>query len=43
MKIGDIHFTLAVEGDVICLTDIGTGVSITNGAEVVIAEPKKCC
>ena len=38
MKISDVHFTLAVEDDVICLVDIGSGVSITNGAEVVITE-----
>jgi hypothetical protein len=37
--IRDVHFTLQFEGDgVIILLDHGTGLSITNGAELVIAE-----
>lgn len=36
--ISDIHFTLSFEDDVICLVDVGTGYSITNGADLVIAE-----
>lgn len=36
--INDIHFTMETHGDVICLTDLGTGYSITNGAELVINE-----
>lgn len=37
-KTSDVDFTCTIEGDVICLEDIGTGRSITNGAEVVVAQ-----
>jgi hypothetical protein len=32
------HFTTQIEGDVVILTDLTTGTSITNSAEGVVAE-----
>jgi hypothetical protein len=37
-RIRDVHFAMHVEDGVILLIDRGTGVSITNAAEIVIAE-----
>jgi hypothetical protein len=34
----DVHYTMQVEDLVICLVDVGTGVSITNAAERVILD-----
>jgi hypothetical protein len=34
----DVHFTMHIEDRVITLVDIGTGYSITNCADLVIAE-----
>jgi hypothetical protein len=36
--IADIHFSMQIEDDLVVLTDHGSGYSITNGAELVIAE-----
>jgi hypothetical protein len=38
VNIKDVHFAMHVEENVIALIDIGTGVSITNAAEEVVAE-----
>jgi hypothetical protein len=32
------HYTTTVRGDIVCLVDLNTGLSVTNGAEVVIAD-----